>query len=697
MIRNNRIGLAVSVCFLAGCAATGPSEPAPGNGAFKQTDNDAAGPVQFRLPDKDQPFDPLTPIEINPVVVRSQVTELLPNYPASVPSIPQSSQGQSLDLYVTDVPVPRIRKPRAVGKVDVPATNKQIAPTDGTDPLAATAEPVFDSLTTDDNVANTGGFLFIPADPSGTAGPDHVVAVTNVSIQFHTKSGTPLLDSTPGGDVTGVALSSFFAALTPANATFDPKVIYDQYEDRFLVVTLEKEETSFGDPADTSRILLAVSDDSDPLGTWYFTAIDSKIEIGGTESWADYPGFAVDEEAVYITANMFGFNSSGGGFTGNRIWIIEKTDGLGSGLYDGGTATVDVYDPIPPGVPTGTQQPAHVLGSPPASAAVGTWLTMFSGLTDGTNEFLQVFRVDNPVGPGITAFVGPSYINLGDIDDLGFVPLPDAPMASTTELLETNDRRTYHSVWRNNMLYVTTSISPNAGDPEAGQTTAYWVQMQTDPAPLLLFDQGRISGEEIATGAHTFFASIAVNDSDDVAIGFSAAAETIFPSSAYTTRRANDAFGTTTTPQLLRPGLDYYIRTFDAAPSCNASPASNRWGDYSGLSVDPVDQCFWVFNKHAVERGTGTTGGCNGRPAVEDGRWGTAFGYFCESCATQLALTSQSFTTAESFQARDIISLSLVTVESSGDLSLTAGSARFDDGFEVQAGGTFAVEIGACD
>ena len=127
---------------------------------------------------------------------------------------------------------------------------------------AAPASTVdFDSLDFDDNSANSGGFLFIPPDPIGAAGPDHLVSVVNVSIQFHTKAGAGLLDAVAGAPVTGVSLASFFAPLAPVNFTFDPKVIYDQHAGRFVVVTLERQDVLLGDPADTSRILVAVSDD----------------------------------------------------------------------------------------------------------------------------------------------------------------------------------------------------------------------------------------------------------------------------------------------------------------------------------------------------------------------------------------------------------------------------------------------------
>jgi len=56
-------------------------------------------------------------------------------------------------------------------------------------------------------------------------------------------------------------------------------------------------------------ILVAVSKDEDPTNTttdeWWLWKIKSSIAINGVETWAYYPGIAVDEEAVDITTNMF--------------------------------------------------------------------------------------------------------------------------------------------------------------------------------------------------------------------------------------------------------------------------------------------------------------------------------------------------------------------------------------------------------
>lgn len=682
----------LSLVLLVGCShwttTRNPAEQ-PAQTAIPPSAAANSGPVVYPGPDAAAIPADASDQGIIGVYVPAIVTE-----PPAYYDVPDSA-ARYADLYPTEVPAPRRRQPRPTGQVTAdPGVQDSSGPAINTAPNLA-LESSFQSLDFDDNAANAGGFLFIPADASGAAGPNHVVSVVNVSLQFHTKDGTPLLDSTAGAPVTGISLQNFFSPLTPANATFDPKVIYDQYENRFLVITLERQDTLAGDAADESRILIAVSDDSDPNGVWYMLGFDSEVNISGNDTWADYPGFAVDEEAVYITANMFEYFSTGGFFAGTRLWIIGKNVGAGGGFYGGGTASVNLFDPYAGGGNPGTSQPAHLFGTAPSNPNVGTWLSFFNGLTNGTNEFLQILRVDDPIGPGTTTFVGPAFIDLGDIDDDPLSGLPDAPQKDTAETIETNDRRTLHSVWRNDKLYVTTTVDPPVGDPNDGQTSAHWVQMNADGTGPTFSDQGGIDGEDIADDVFTFFPSIAVNDSEDVAISYSYSGATVFPGSAVTTRRSADAAGTNTGSQVIQAGQDYYIRTFDSAP-CNAPPSDNRWGDYSGIAVDPFDQCFWSFNKYAQSRGTGTTGGCNGRPATEDGRWGTAFGNFCESCKTNIVLDSLAVSGTETHEARDSITALSGGVDATGDLTLTSSLVVLESGFQVTLGGELTVINGPC-
>jgi hypothetical protein len=470
-----------------------------------------------------------------------------------------------------------------------PSVPKQI------NPNAPAVLQTIEGINFDENASNTG-FYQIPPDPIGAAGPNHVVSVVNSSIEWHTKAGV---------QQNSQSLQSFFASVSPATLTFDPKVIYDQYAGRFVVATLEQTGRGTGSPADdVSKIFLAVSDDSDPNGTWYRFAIDSKVNIGGVNNWADYPGFAIDEEAIYITNNMFKFEGTGD-FSGSRLWIVPK-----SPFYSGGAATSSIYDPsTAAGLPgqAFTLQPAHTLGSAPAG--LGTFLVN-TGWQDGSgNDFLSVIQVNNPVG---APTFSNQFVPLGNIYNPA-VALPEAPQQGTSTKIATNDPRALNAVWRNNALWTVNTINPLSGS-DAGQATAHWYKIDTtNLASLSLADQGNIGGEDIAAGTHTFFPSIAVNGTGDVGIGFAASAPTIFPGAYYTGRTASDPVGTVQPSGVLAAGQDFYIRTFGGP--------RNRWGDYSGISVDPSnDSTFWVFNEYALPRGTASGG--------EDGRWGTRWGSF---------------------------------------------------------------------
>jgi hypothetical protein len=467
----------------------------------------------------------------------------------------------------------------------------------------------FDGFHFDDNPVENGGSYFILPDPMGAAGTDRVVAVVNAMIEARTKAGGLLWRD---------SLAGFFTTLTPANALFDPKVIYDHYEGRFLVIALEQVQPGLANPspANTSRLLIAVSKTATPASAtaadWYYTATSGKFVIGGLDYWSDYPGFEVDEEAVYITNNLFLFTPASG-YGGVRLWILHK--GVVGGFYAGGAATVTVHNPYAAAGIATTTMPAQVYGAGGVGPGIGTFLVSYSSLTAGgaaAPEFVQVVRVDTPLAAPTFA---QQYVSVGDLENVGggfgFPPLPDAPQSGTATLVEVNDTRALDGVWRSGALWLTTTINPNAG-ADAGETTAHWFRLDTTVlAAITVADQGNIGGEDIAANTTTFFPSLAVNGAGDAMFGFAASNSLIFPGAYCTGREAGDTAGTVQATATVRAGLDYYIRTSGAG--------LNRWGGYTGMSLDPTnDAHFWAFNEYALTRGT-VFGG-------EDGRWGTAWG-----------------------------------------------------------------------
>ncbi len=277
-----------------------------------------------------------------------------------------------------------------------------------------------------------------------------------------------------------------------------------------------------------------------------------------------------------------------------RLWIIDK--GTIGGLYAGGPAGVTVHNPyVAAGIAT-TTQPAQVFGDGGAGPTVGTYLVSYSGLTDFVNEYVQIVRVDNPLG---TPTFTQQFVLVGNIDNV-FAALPDAPQLGTTELISTNNRPALSAVWRDNRLWMTAEVLPSSG-PDAGQTTAHWWKLDTTmPSTIAVADQGNIGGEDIAPGTFTYFPAVTVNRDGFAAFGFSASAPTIFAGAYATGRAAGDAPGTVRPSEVVHPGRDIYIRRLSANPAFE-----NRWGDYSGIAVDPTNNdFFWVFNEFADVQGT---------------------------------------------------------------------------------------------
>lgn len=499
-----------------------------------------------------------------------------------------------------------------------------------------------------------------PANPSGAVGPANLVNTVNNQIQWFTKAGALQQSET---------LNDFFASLgtTADTAISDARVIYDQYNQRFVVIAETLSDPQYtGQYINDSHLLIAVSDDSDPNGVWYRQDIATKLNIGGTDAWLDFPQISVSQNAVYVTGNMFAFSSTSsaqgtnvsdnGGFLGSRLWIIPK-----SPLYSGGQSFVpQAYDPL---AATGTTlnadtngvynvagaetlAPAQMYGTVPTG--VGTFLTFDDGIDPNSGDnLLGVIRVDNPLGsqPVFTKQI----IDVGKVSTKVFNGVPQpwniGPFSTRTETdfqirqltfdkLDANDERILSAVWRNGFLYATQEVIPPTG-ADAGQVTAHWYQVATGTATTLtapsLYDQGNIGGEEIGVGVNTFFPVVSVNSRGDMAIGFSASGsqaltnnqdtslidEDIFPGAYVTARLAGDPKGTTRPAQALAVGTGLF--SDDSSDS-----ATSTWGSFSSVQVDPSDDLsFWAYNMYSLSTGSTTVGG-----QQAENNWGTRWGKF---------------------------------------------------------------------
>src|SRR5438093_12263414 len=92
---------------------------------------------------------------------------------------------------------------------------------------------------------------------------------------------------------------------------------------------------------------------------------------------------------------------------------------------------------------------------------------------------------------------------------------------------------------------------------------------------------------------HRWMGSVAMDKVGNIAVGYSVSGSTLYPASRYTGRQTTDPIGT----------LQSEVSVVEGNGS--QGPNLSRWGDYTRMSVDPVDDCtFWYTNEYLKSSGT---------------------------------------------------------------------------------------------
>jgi hypothetical protein len=98
-----------------------------------------------------------------------------------------------------------------------------------------------------------------------------------------------------------------------------------------------------------------------------------------------------------------------------------------------------------------------------------------------------------------------------------------------------------------------------------------------------------------ADGLSRWMASIAMNGNGDIALGYSMTGHAMFPSVAYTGQTAGAPLG------------EMNIEEVVAIVGTHSQNTSARWGDYSAMAIDPVDDTtFWYTGEYMPSSGWGT-------------------------------------------------------------------------------------------
>src|SRR5881396_4182717 len=125
----------------------------------------------------------------------------------------------------------------------------------------------FEGLSNLDNF-NIFGFRVNPPDPNGEVGPNNYVEIINLVFGVYDKAGNLLVGPTDTG-----SLWAGFAIEDCTDPSGDPVVLYDQFQDRWLL----SQFTTRGlfDPTKPFWNCVAVSTTSNPTGTYYRYAFET--------------------------------------------------------------------------------------------------------------------------------------------------------------------------------------------------------------------------------------------------------------------------------------------------------------------------------------------------------------------------------------------------------------------------------------
>jgi len=414
---------------------------------------------------------------------------------------------------------------------------------------------------------NQSGFL--PPDTQIAVGPTQVLVAANGRIKVYSKSGVV------GGLNTG--LDNFFASQSPTGGTSDPQISYDRTSGRFFVCAIDLASSN-------NKILLAVSSSSTITSQGSFTFFSFQQNVpapaGNSGQFADYPQMGVDANAVIVGANMFN------GTFQTSAWCIRK-----SSMISGGPIVVTAFRGLVVGAGQGPYAPRGVDNT--VASATESYIIGVDNATFGT---LVMRRITNPgTAPAISG-------NLLVTVPSTVFPLPNgSPAQGSTQGLSAIDDRLFDATIHRNKITGAISLwtahniqTTNAGvaSNSGGRNSSRWYELGNLTGTPSLTQSGTLFSNA-ATPDNYFIPTVMMSGQGHMALGCTVSATNRFASVACAGRLFNDPLGQTQAATIAESGT--------AAYNIGSQNGQYRWGDYSGVAVDPQDDMtLWTAQEYTL-------------------------------------------------------------------------------------------------
>jgi hypothetical protein len=440
----------------------------------------------------------------------------------------------------------------------------------------------FEGMSNQDNF-NVFGFRVNPPDPNGDVGPKNYVEMVNLVFAIFDKAGNKLL-----GPVDTGTLWADFAVPDCTDPSGDPIVLYDQFVNRWLLTQFTT--SGLDDPSKPFWNCVAISTTGDPTGTYYRYA----FETGHFQFFPDYPKYGVWTDSYVITTREFGPTVE----YGIGVYGLEKNKMVNGQPARAVSFFLDGNDPaILPLVGDGLL-PADVDGKqkPMNDAKIPLVGTQDDGASYGaTLDALNIwdFQVKWRSTP-IASLSLNTQLPTAPFDSI----FPCAPTsrdclpqpgitdpAQYLDILSYRQRPTWRLAYRNFKGYEA-MVTNQSVEALPGVAGARWYEIRRAGNTYSLYQQGTYAPND---GIHRWMGSAAMDRRGDIGLGFSVVNGTdVFPGIRYTGRLAGDPLGQ------MSLGEGVIINGTGVQTTLNS-----RWGDYTSMNVDPVDDCtLWYVNEY---------------------------------------------------------------------------------------------------
>ena len=417
------------------------------------------------------------------------------------------------------------------------------------------------------------------------------------------------------GPAAGNTLFQPLGGLCASHNDGDPVVSYDILSGRWVI----SQFVVGGGQTDYSHQCIAVSTTSDATGEYYLYDFQTD-----PVNFVDYPHMGVWPDGYYMSTHVF--NATSGTFATGRIYVFERAK-----MIAGLPARMQSQD-------LGAEYgflPADLdsLTPPPAGEA-----EFILGPNFTLTELTDSFRVAVTWDPTPTMVVTPGPTIMGGIGNAPCVSgvnnpprdcVPEPSPAAPTDYVDNIAGHFMHRLaYRNNGTQASPQESLLASGPSDGSDSNHgsveWFEFRnagSSSTTPTLFQSGHY---DIDTN-YRWLPSIAMDKDGNIALGYSKSSTSVFPGIYVTGRLAGDPAGTMGAETEMQAGIGVQLG------------AGNRWGDYSSMTLDPIDQCTFYYTNEYLK----TNGGFNWSTRITAykfascvsaaGLWGTVTGTITSS------------------------------------------------------------------